>query len=964
MRYTLFTFVFFLAISSTYAQKFKYAYYHGEEVPFKNVNHVIKDSKGFAWLASDQGLFRFDGNTFEDYNMNLRSKTIRNFISWDENTIYFTNDTGVHSIEYPNGQPQIRSRIENATIHYPTTLFRDSENRLWAAQMNGSLLLYSEDLKKLNEFTLASGEKIPKMVFGEDVFKTIWVLVPEYGLYYFDEAQDRFQSIKDFRSSYDFLIQEDVIWLAGNQLERFKVTRDRKVIHRQIFASDKKFRNITINDRGTLLLSTVSNIHTFQSQIGQARMSRVFGANDPHRVEELSYGTINHLQVTKSDASSDDVLWVCSDKGLALLWSGFFQSVSGLGHDNIRAINSTAEGPVLISQGAVSRIWKNGTTMRFKKVENLNGIVGIGSIADKIWYGSAEGKIFQFANDQLLRTYDLSQRGSGVFFIYADHKDNLWVCQAPSDKPVVGAARIDVNGNFIEYGKDKGFDNRILVLREGGKNELYAAGIGLTSYLYKYNPSSDRFENKSLQFPFKASGNFEVHDMAVDRLGIVWLATTDGLLKYDKETIRKVDLGDLTHNEVRSITAMTNGELWLATDTNGLIHLDREGNYVIFDEVSGTPSKISSYRCMVLHNNSQLWVGTPEGVVFSSQANPKPYQTKTPIVKKVIVNNAEAEDQNSIRLKEDQKATLHVATLTFPSEDISYQFKIFENDLSTEDIEDIEWKTTASSEFSWEELGSGNYTVWIRGQKPGGFQWSVPKAIPLEVSAKWYRTWWGISLQGVLGFLFFWFFARRWLLKRIGGLQVLLSQKEKQLEEMEAELVVQSSALQQKMDELKSTGVNIYLLQRLIRQIPKEPSWKVLLTILSKLVEQPTGIAMFELGYKKDEFIKYKGYQRGNYQMVEREEVFNEKNNLPSYVLVTDKLLVIHDCDKEIGNYISQHDNHGYCSRLYLPFKPRTGGPLVFCVYAKEKNTFSQQTIALLRILVRFLAMNAVDELK
>ncbi|NHF59530.1 hypothetical protein FK220_009270 [Flavobacteriaceae bacterium TP-CH-4] len=965
MRFKIFfLYVFLFMAGWSYGQKFKYAYYHGEEVPFKNVNQVIRDFKGYTWLATDQGLFRFDGNTFEDFNTTLRSKTIRTFVSWDENNLLFSNDTGIHRIFYANDQPRIASFKTSTDFHYPTGLFKDSQNRLWTGQMNGSILMFSqeEDLGKL--FDSVSRVKTPKMFFGEDTFGTIWVLVPGQGLFYLDDTSQKFALFKNVGRSHHFLVADDVIWLVGDRLEKFTVTRSRNVVNRQIFAVDKEFRHIAVNHKGSMFLNTESAIYTFQNDGNNAKLSKVFGANDPHRVEELSFGTINRLHFTKDENASNEVIWVCSDKGLTLMWSSFFQSVSGLGHDNIRAMNSNPEGPILISQGDVSRIRDQGISKGFEKEDNLNGIVGIGSLNDNIWYGSAEGMIFQYRGRQLARTYDLSARGSGIFFISADHSGNLWFCQAASNQPIVGTAKINPKGDVIEYGKEKGFDNRILVIREGGKNELYAAGIGVSSYLYKYDPLSDRFQNKSLPFPFKVSGNFEVHDMAVDRLGIVWLATTDGLLKYDTETIRKVRLGQYTDNEVRSITAMPDNALWLATDTNGLIHLDGEGNYVIFDEDSGTPSKISSYRCMVLYNDSQLWVGTPEGVVYSSRTNPWPYQTKTPIIKEVRVDNSEIEGQNTIQLKESQKVRITMATLTFPSEDVNYRYKIFESGLPREDIDDVAWSDVPTPELVLEELKGGNYRILVQGQKTGGFRWSAPVVVELDVSQRWYRTWWGVFLLVTIGFFFFWFFVRRWLLKRVGSLQASLYHKQKELAEKEAELVEQSSTLKQKKNELKSTGVNIYLLHRLIKQIPEDSSWKTVLPILSKLVELPTGIDVFELAYKQGEVIRFKGYLRGNHEMIKREEAFNERNNLASYVMVTEKPLLIHDFTKEVGDYVSQQDSIGYVSRIYVPFDQKNGGTAVFCIYSKEKNAFSQQISALLGILVRFLSVNANDELK
>ncbi|WP_422079388.1 ligand-binding sensor domain-containing protein [Ulvibacterium sp.] len=956
--------LFFLLARLSYGQKFKYAYYHGEEVPFKNVNRTIQDHEGYVWLATDQGLFRFDGNTFEDFNTTLRSKTIRSFVSWNKNDLLFTNDTGMHRVFYVNGQPKIESFKPNSALHYPTELFKDGQNRLWIGQMNGSIMMFSGNTDKGRPFDLVSKEKVPKMVFGEDKFGTIWVLAPGNGLFYFNESAQEFTSLKNYGSGNHFLIKDDIIWLAGEQLEKLKVTHNQNIINRQAFAVDGKLKYISMNDRGTLFLSSDSAIYTFQDQGDQTKLSKVFGANDPHRVEELSFGTVNQLQFTRDETGLDEVIWVGSDKGLALLWSSFFQGVSGLGHDNIRAINPSREGPIVISQGAVSWISSEGIATSFQKESNLNDIVGIGSLKDRIWYGSAEGQVFQYLGHQLKRTYDLSNRGSGVFFILADHAGDIWFCQAASDKPIIGAAKIDSKGNIIEYGKEKGFETRILVFREGGKDELYAAGIGLESYLYKYDRSSDSFQNKSLPFPFEVSGNFEVHDMAVDHLGIVWLATTDGLLKYDTETIRKVNLGVFTDSEIRSITDMPNGTLWLATDTNGLIHLDAKGNYVVFDETSGTPSKISSYRCMVLYENSQLWVGTPEGIVYSSRANPEPYQTKTPIIKRVSVDNDVIEGKSTIQPKESQKVELAMATLTFPSVDVRYQYKIFKSELTQEDIEDVPWSDAQTSQITLNELESGNYMVLVRGQKAGGFGWSAPVEMAIDVSQKWYGTWWGMLLLVALAFFFFWFFIRRWLLKRIEGLQASLYQKQKELEQKEAELVEQSGALLQKKNELKSTGVNIYLLYKLIRQIPRDSDWNMILPILNKLVELPTGIDVFELAFKKGEVVQFKGYQRENHEMVNREEPFDEKSNLPSYVMCTGKPLLIHDFNKEAEEHISKKDSMGYLSRIYMPLEQKVGGTAIFCVYSKEKNAFSQQTSALLGILVRFLSINASDGLK
>ena len=105
--------------------------------------------------------------------------------------------------------------------------------------------------------------------------------------------------------------------------------------------------------------------------------------------------------------------------------------------------------------------------------------------------------------------------------------------------------------------------------------------LALIATCINLNRVTNRFENKSLPFPFKASKNFEVHDIAVDNRGIVWLATTDGLLKYDTERIQRIQLGVHTQNEIRSVVSIPDGSVWMATSTSGLVHLDSNGNFCV-----------------------------------------------------------------------------------------------------------------------------------------------------------------------------------------------------------------------------------------------------------------------------------------------------------------------------------------------------------------------------------------------
>ncbi len=971
MRYRISLTLLFLAIPLTFifGQKFRYVLYEGENVPFQKVNQTIEDSRGFMWIASDQGLYRFDGTAFEDFNTSLKSRYIKAMVTISDGSILFTNDTGVYSISYSGNTVEINPWQEaddtENNAGYPGNLFNDSQDRLWVGQLDGSVLLYTNGSGKPTKYPLTNGVKTTQIFFGEDKFQTVWILLPGQGLFYFKEASDKFVEFGNFKSAEHFLIQEDRCYLAGKGLLEIRFGSKHNLRSTATLAGkDTEFHYITKDNEGLLFLSSENRLFTLLPGT-RAKPRQVFGSNDPHRVENLPLTNINHIYFSSDQLSMGGKIWVSTSDGLGLLYSSFFKGVTGMALDNVLSLGTTGMNEVLVSQGNVFRISNVVGVDRFEEMSNLNRVTGIASHKRNTWYATREGKIDQYRGREFVRTFDISDRGGGVFYMFADHLGEVWLCQAPSDKPIVGIAKIGRDGEFREYGELEGLNSRILVLDEGGKNELYAAGIGSENYLYKYNRSTDRFENRSVQLPFKVSSNFEVHDLAVDNRGMVWMGTTDGLLKFDTERVERVELGDYTEIEIRSVVAMPNGSIWLATDTSGMIHLDTDGDYVNFDESSGTPSKIASYRAMALDKANRLWIGTAEGAVYSALEQPGPLSTKTPILKKVMANARDYDARGKYHFSRNDILDFYFTSVAYPGQDNKYKYKIYLRNLPEDEIEDIPWtNATQDSKVRISPDDSGQFGLMVQAQKPGGYAWSAPTILEFNIKKVWYATWWGILLIVGVGLFVFLMSIRYFSKIRTRQLESLLFRKEKELSVKEELLSSQTVAIKQKEEAIKSAGVTNYLLYRLLRQIPRRAKWARVIPLLSKLVELPTGMDAFELGFKSGTVIKYLGYKRGVKGIQEREVEFNIKENLTSFTIAQMKSLLIQDHDRESDQYINLKDNRSYQSRLYVPFEQSKGAVAILCVYGKEKNMFSSQDKISLQILATFLSANVTDELK
>ena len=201
-----------------------------------------------------------------------------------------------------------------------------------------------------------------------------------------------------------------------------------------------------------------------------------------------------------------------------------------------------------------------------------------------------------------------------------------------------------------------------------------------------------------------------------------------------------------------------------------------------------------------------------------------------------------------------------------------------------------------------------------------------------------------------------------WVFKKTKDLEATLFLQQKELHKKEEALISQSKTLEFQKEKLKTAGTNIYLLYRLLRQIPNETTWNEVLPILKKLVELPTGVNAFEVAFKKGDEMCYRGSSRKHPNLKDRSEEFNEKENLATYVMVGNKPLLVHDYNEEVGQFINKKDSE-YQSQILMPFEQKNNVEVILCIYGKEKNKFTQRDLTLIQILARFLSISIIHEL-
>ncbi len=923
-------------------------------LPSDKVRHVIQDTFDFLWIATDNGLVRFDGNQFTTLDQEVPSQYGRYFFP-TQNGIFYSHDAGLSLI-----QPALDSSSvelykstsidpQSDLLYYPDNLFQQKNGALWVSQPNGKVIRFLNGQKK--EFTVSdSGDKVSSF-FAQTESGAFWIATQAGTLFYHDDTEDTLKEKASFPKINDLMVVEEEIWLAGGRIYQLTLSADGKKLQKTArYSSDLgEITALTLDSKKNLYLGIADQgLFFLDRRLGKAsKFVKIFGNNDPHRVDELPFQNVNKIVL-----GSDGQLFVCTDEGLSILQRRFFESVGDLPNANTSAIAMSDQGKLFVNFGdlyAVSAT-EYGYSAKQIPVWNQGATTTLTVAREKLMVGTSTGMVLSLTQEgNLLQKIDLTERGEGIFNLHPDSKGRLWVCQAPEERPILGVGCLLPNGQLKEYGPEQGLTNRILALKETPQGRLYAAGIGLESYLYRYLPEEDIFVNLSLPLDFYVNPNFEVHDLTVDGEGIVWLASTNGLLRYDLDRISRVDLGPTyTNIEIRAVEWLPDGSIWISTDTEGLIHYKDE-EFSVIKEESGLPTKVLTYRSLVVDENARLWVGTAEGVVYSLDQTPTPKKTNKPWLIRAIVGDQKLLS-GPIRLFVDEALTVDVLTPAYHGYRMFYQYQLNETDWSASSIDHI---------LTLQNLPPGQHKLAFRSKKEGCSLWSDPLFIEFEVIQYWYQNRYIQILIGcifLLGLLGSFYSLRERLRRRIFNLSKKLKEEKEETEKKEKDLIEARIKIKMEQREMRSNLQELEILYHLIQQISPGQKMDAVIEELSIELLQIPGTNAFQLATKEGKNLNFEGFAKSSKGLVFYQIPYNPKANLAAYCIAKRRPLNFGNLSREMPRLLKDYDGRqdGYQSVICVPLRFEKQDA-VLLLYSKAKKHFDPYDLKVLETLAAYL---------
>ena len=190
-----------------------------EGLVFPNVQDVIQDSYGLIWIATENGIQKYDGHRFETFkNIPQKPNSLLNNNVWgltedSEHNIWAATDQGISRFNrgkkiFTNYDFKKQFNLQgSAGMAFKVII--DSKKRIWAATLSNELLLYDPTSDHWNHATYelkdSARKEIPNgRVFGftEDKQGGIWIGSSNFGLMYRSKSDSSFKPVHINQTEY------------------------------------------------------------------------------------------------------------------------------------------------------------------------------------------------------------------------------------------------------------------------------------------------------------------------------------------------------------------------------------------------------------------------------------------------------------------------------------------------------------------------------------------------------------------------------------------------------------------------------------------------------------------------------------------------------------------------------------------------------------------------------------------
>ncbi|APZ45931.1 hybrid sensor histidine kinase/response regulator [Polaribacter reichenbachii] len=580
------------------------------------VNDIEQDSLGFIWIATLEGLNRYDGTNFIKFKKeNTKNGIINNHINTlrvDENgKLIIATDKGVNiynpkketfEIFKHNNKP-LKTHVSSLEISPNNQLIVGSARKKWGLSFkdkNGNLKFINHQSHNLS--SLSSNYVSSLCVQGDSI---LWIGTNNFGL-----------------NKYNYKNKKITRVSLGNNLNDSSLT----------------IETFYLDSKGNLWMGTSNGLFVITKNGDTLKLkkslipNRGLSDNDILALEEDNQNKM-WIGTRNGGLNILDISSFLLNKKLNIKWYLPKSDGSSVFNRTVSSIKKDSDGNMWLGTSTgVNFVNPRGEPIKlFKKnIDNPHGINHnrIGAFAQKsdgkIWVGTDGAGLNLFdPNTGKFLSYRHNYKNSKslsndyIISLYEDTKKRVWVGTYGG-----GINKMDsktgLNKHYLQHSIENGSDVRKIFEDKKG---LIWVGTNRGG-LYKYSETDDKFEY------VKSLGKIDIRDIINDNSDNLWLATYgDGILKYNpvNDTYIQYNMNNtkgMTSNVVFCLLHLNNGEILSGLRYGGLIKINPKTKTAIsFTEKDGLSNNTVS--SIVMEDETNVWLGTFNGISHFNTATNK-----------------------------------------------------------------------------------------------------------------------------------------------------------------------------------------------------------------------------------------------------------------------------------------------------------------------------------------------------
>lgn len=763
------------------------------------IHDIFKDSEGFLWFCTENGINRYDGykirqyTTIEGDTCSLSYHKTRKVVEDCNGRLWIATHEGLNI--YDRLHDNFLRPYQNKSLrnNYINDLFLDSKGNLWVLCYGQLFCAKSEELKKKN---FSDIEFIQLKLLNQSInsiFETndnkLWVInrgyVKELNMQNGLSLGDSIKIESKDASFYDSNVKVDKdgkVWMLT--ISTGIVTWEPQT---------NKWQHIKAGDNNEIQISTNLISDIYFEENGQIWIANNGGGIDIYNPYLHKTTTITANISNPKGLTTNSVLKIYVDDS-GIMWFGthnggvckYVPSKNKFGHyfhkgnenslsnNNVTSFCEDKNGQIWIGTDGGGLSLFNPQTEEFKHYKagketgiKANTIVSLSCDLDgNIWIGSWQYGLSRF-NPQTNQTVTFindpknpnSISSNNIYSLYTDSKGNLWAGTLESGLNLYDKKR----NRFIRYRRTRDqnslTDNIVFSIFEDSKERLWIGhnqGVDMID-LNKIDFEQEKPTIQFMHYQHPDKQRATVYGICEDSDGNIWIGNERSgiyILNNELEYIDHLTTNNgLSSNQIRSIALDEENNIWIASDNGLCKYTTSTKSFNHYKPDDGIQS-MDFNRCNLHASNGMLYFG---GINGFNAFNPKDIVENTKLYPTVITNFRIFDKSINVSDTINKRAILQQSITETKEIELSYRENFFTFEFTSLDFTSPEKNEYAylmeGIDQKWNEIGNrheanytnlepGKYLFKVRSTNSNGFWNEKETSIAIAITPPFWETAW------------------------------------------------------------------------------------------------------------------------------------------------------------------------------------------------------------------------------